>query len=106
MSSGFHHRGSTWIGDWFHNTHPYEYINNVFHTCNPSEYNQQTPQNIGPTAFEGNLLALVMVEQTILQAALASIEMFNGTKPRLKLGEKLSKCGTNFRSKCNTCSFF
>ena len=37
-----------------------------------------------PTTFGGTLLALVMVEQTILQAALALREMFNGTKSKFK----------------------
>ena len=32
------------------------------------------PQNARPTTLEGNSLASVMVEQTIIQAALTSIE--------------------------------
>ena len=76
----FHHRESTRTGNRFHNTHPRECSNNVFHACNPSENNQHTLQNVRPTAFKGNSLPLVIVEQTILEAALASIEMFNGTE--------------------------
>ena len=32
------------------------------------------------TVYEGNLLLSIMIEQTIMQAALTSIEMFQGTK--------------------------
>ena len=38
------------------------------------------PQDSRSTPVEGNLLALIMVEQTILQVALTSIETFDGTK--------------------------
>ena len=38
----------------------------------------------GPVASEASLLALVMVEQLIIQAAISSVEMFNGTKSKIE----------------------
>ena len=42
------------------------------------------PQNSRHTTFKDNSLALVMVEQTIIQAALTSMEMFKGTKSKFE----------------------
>ena len=36
------------------------------------------------TIYEGNLLLSVMIEQTIIQAALSSIETFDGTKSKFE----------------------
>ena len=54
---GFHHRGTTRSSNGFHNTY---------------------------TVFEGNSLSSIMKEQIIMQAALTSIEMFDGTKHKFK----------------------
>ena len=40
-------------------------------------------QDARSTTFEGNSLASVMVEQTMLQAALTSKQTFNGTKRKI-----------------------
>ena len=83
--------GSIRSGNLFHNTYPCEYSTNVSHTHNTRRNNQQMPQKARPITFEGNSLALVMIEQTIMQEALTSIETFDGTKSNLNLGKKLSK---------------
>ena len=36
------------------------------------------------TVYKSNLLSSIMIEQTIIQAALASIEMFDGTKSKFE----------------------
>ena len=46
-------------------------------------------QHSRATIFEGNLLLLVMVEQSMIHAALTSIEMFDGTKANFRLGESI-----------------
>ena len=103
----FHNRGSTRKGSWFHHTYLHEYSNNVFHAHINSENNWQPSQNAGPTSFEGNSLASVMLEQTILQTLITSIEMFDGTKSKFKAWIKsIKKFSTNFWSKCHTHSFF
>ena len=61
---------------------------------------------VGPQLLRTNSLASVMGEKTILQAALTNRNVPWYKKTNSKLGQKLSKCGTNFRSKCNTHSFF
>ena len=43
-----------------------------------------TINQLGPVASEAGLLALVMVEQAIIQAAIPSVETFHGTKHKLK----------------------
>ena len=83
-SDNFTTGGSTRQGNWFHNIYPCEYSNDVFHACNSMENKQQMPQDSGSTPVEGSSLASVMVKQTILQAALTSIEMFDGTKGKFK----------------------
>ena len=79
----FHYRGSTRLGNWFHHTYPHDYSYNVIHTWNTSENNQQMPQDAKPTTFKGNSLASVMVEQTILQTALTSIQIFSSRKKEI-----------------------
>ena len=48
------------------------------------ENNKQTAKNARETVFKGNLLSSSMIEQRIIQAALTSIEKFNGTKNKFK----------------------
>ena len=64
---------------------------NVFHAHIPSDNNWQMPKYAGPTMFEGSSLALIMVEQTILQLSLASIEMFYGTKKNFEAWMQATK---------------
>ena len=42
--------------------------------------NPETLPHFRGTIYEGNLISSVMIEQTIIQAALSSIEMFYGRK--------------------------
>ena len=75
---------STRSGNWFHKTYPCEYFNNIIHTHNTNGNNQQTAQNARETVSEGHYLSSVMIEQAIKQAALTSVEVFNGTKCKFK----------------------
>ena len=45
---------------------------------------QKTPPNARGTIYEGNLLSSIMMEQTIRQAAFASLETFKGTKGKFE----------------------
>ena len=74
-----HDRGSPRSSDWFYSTFQCEYSNNVFHTANITASNLETSPYARGTVYKGNLLSSIMIEQTIIQAALSSIEMFDGT---------------------------
>ena len=90
----------------FCHTYPHEYSNNVSHAHNNSENDQQSSQNAGPTTFIGNSLALVMVEQTILQAALTSVEMFDCTKRKFKAWMEAVKMPHKFQVKIQYTQIF
>ena len=78
----FNHRGSTRSSNLLHNTYPHENSDNVFSASNATTSNLETPQNARATLFESNSLASVMIKQTIIQAVLTSIKMFDGTKSK------------------------
>ena len=42
-------------------------------------------EQLGPAGKEASLLALIMVEQPIIQAEISSVENFDGTKNKFKL---------------------
>ena len=77
---GFHHRGSTRSNNWFYSTSLCEYYNSVFHSSNITARNQETSPHVRSTIYEGNLPSSVMIEETIIQTAISSIETFSGTK--------------------------
>ena len=67
----------------------HEYYNNGLHN---SIITTNHPEAISfgqarDTIYKDNLSLSVMIEQTIIQAALSSIETFDGTKINLKLGQ-------------------
>ena len=63
---------------------PHEYSNNVFHTSNTTASNPCPPPHAGNTIYQIYLLSSIMIEQTTIQAALASIECFDGTKGKFE----------------------
>ena len=85
---GFHHRGSPRSSNWFYGTSPHDYYNNVFHNSNITVSNQETLPHARSTIYEGNLLSSFMIEWTIKQAALSSIETFKGTKSKFEVWTK------------------
>ena len=70
--------------NWFYGNYPCEYSNNVFHISNITASNLKTSPHVRVTVYEGNLLSSIMIEQTIMQAALSSRETFNGTKSKFE----------------------
>ena len=50
-------------------------------------------------------MSTIMIERTIIQAALSSTEIFDGIKVNLSLDSIHRKCNTNSRSKHNIYSF-
>ena len=97
---GFHHRGLPRSSNWFHRTYPCEYSNNVFHASNTTASNLETPPHAREMVYKGNV-----IEQSIIQAALAYIEMYDGTKNWIEAWTKSIKCSINIRSKCNMHTF-
>ena len=81
---GSHHRGSPRSNNWFYGTSSHEYQNNVFHNSSIISSNQETSPHARSTIYEGNLLPSVMIEQTIIQEALLSMETFDGTQSKSK----------------------
>ena len=92
---GFHHRGSTRSGNSFHNTYPSEYSN----AYNTSGNNQQKAQNARTTVSESHYLSFIMIEQTIIQAALTSIEMFDGTKSKFEVWTEATEMWQKYQVK-------
>ena len=85
---GFYHRGPARLDGLLHGTSPCEYYNHGLHNTNITTYHLETipfGQARG-TIYEDSLFSSVMIEQTIIQAALSSVETFDGTKANLKLG--------------------
>ena len=64
--------------------HPHEYSSNIFHTSNNTTSNLETPPHARRMVYDSNLLSSVMIEQTIIQDALASIATFDGTKSKFE----------------------
>ena len=79
---GFHQRGSARSSNWFYSTSPHEYSNNVFHNSNITVSSPDTSPHARGKNYEGNLLSSIMTEQTIKQAALSSIQTFNGKESK------------------------
>ena len=80
----FHHRGSPRPSDWFYSTDLCEYSSNIFHTSNITASNLEISPHARGTLFEDNLLLSIMIEENTIQAALSSIEIFNGRKGKFK----------------------
>ena len=53
-------------------------------TSNIAASNPETSPHVRGTVYEGNLLSSVMFEQTIIQAAVSSIETYIQTKSKLE----------------------
>ena len=51
---------------------------------NTNKNNQQTAQNTRGAVYKGNLLSFILIEQTIIQAVLTSIEKLDGTKSKFE----------------------
>ena len=60
--------------------YPHEYSNDVFQTSNTTASNPETPPHARSTVYQGSFLSSIMIEQTIIQAALASIGTFDQTE--------------------------
>ena len=101
----FHHKRSPRSSNWFHSTYLNEYSNDVFQTSNTTSSNPETPPHARSMVYQGNLLSSIMIEQTIIQAALASIEMLDGPESKFEAWVKSIKCSTNIKSKCNMHTF-
>ena len=71
--------------NWFYSTYPHGYSNNVFHTSNITASNPETSPHARGTVYEGNLLSSIMTEQSIILAALQSIEIYNGTNSKFEV---------------------
>ena len=84
---GCHHRGSPQSNNWFYSTSSCEYSNIVFHTSNITANNPETPPYTRQIVYNDNLLLSIMIEQTIIKAALSSIDMFDGEKNKFEIGE-------------------
>ena len=67
---GFHHIGSPRWRNWFHSTYWHEYSYDIFYTCETTASNLENSATCQGTVYEGNLLSSIMMEQTIIQAAL------------------------------------
>ena len=61
----------------FYRTPPHEYYNNVFHNFNITTKNPDTSPHARGTIYEGNLLLSRMIEQSLIQAGLTSMETFD-----------------------------
>ena len=81
---GFHHRKSIRSSNRFYSTFSHEYYNNVFHNSNITASNLDTSTHARGTIYNGMLLSSIMIEQTIIQVALSSIETFDGTKSKFE----------------------
>ena len=83
--SGFYHRGPSRSSNLFYTSYPHEYSNNVFHTSNVTASNLETSPHARGTVYEGILLSSIMIEQTMIQAALSSIVTLDGTKSKFEV---------------------
>ena len=92
--------------NWFHSYYPHEYSNIVFHASNTTASNLETPPHSRGTVYKGTLLSPTMVEQTIIQAALASIEMFDGTKAKFEAWTKSIKNAVQIAGQNAICMAF
>ena len=73
---------------------------------NANENNQQAAQSARETVSKGNSLSSIMIEQIIIQTALISIEMFNGTKCKFEVWtQAIENAAQNIRAKLNMHSF-
>ena len=82
INEAFTIEGHTGLSNWFHST-----------SSNP-----ETPSHARETVYEGDLLFSVMLGQTMVQAALAFIEVFDGTKSKFGAWmELIKKCSTNIK---------
>ena len=62
--------------------YPCEHSHNVYNASNTAASNQETLPHARRTIYEDNLLSSVMTEQTIIQLALGSTEMFDGSNSK------------------------
>ena len=83
---GFYHRGSPRSDSLLYSTFPHEYYKHAIHNSNISINHPETIPfaEVRGTMYEGSLLSSVMIEQTIIQAALSSIETFDRTKSKFE----------------------
>ena len=90
---GFYHRGSLMSDSSIYGGFPHEYCNHALHNSNITINQWETIPltQARDTFYDGCLLSSVMVEQTIIQEALSSIETFDNTKANLKLGKSPQK---------------
>ena len=58
----------------------------MFHTSRTTASNLETPPHARSMVYQGNLLSPIVIEQTIIQAAFASIKCLMGEKVNLRLG--------------------
>ena len=83
---GFYHRESPRSGNSLYGTFPHKYYNHILHNSNIStNHLEKIPlsQTRG-IIYEGSLLSFVIMEQTIIWAALSSVETFDSTKSKFK----------------------
>ena len=81
---GFYHREPPRSNSSLYSTFPLEYYNHALHNSNITANHLETipSAQARSTIYEGSLLSSVMIEQTIIQAALSSTETSEGTKSK------------------------
>ena len=68
---------------------------------------QPTLEQVRYVINDASILTLVMADQTIIQAAISSIETFDGNKNKFEVCiVSCAKCSTNFWSRHSTNSIF
>ena len=82
---GFYHIGSPQSDSLLYSTFPHEYYNNALHNSNICTNHPETIPEARDTTSESSLLSSVMIEQTIIQAALSSIEILMAQKENVKV---------------------
>ena len=96
----FYHRGSFRSNTSLYSNFLHEYYNNALPNSNMATNHPLTILSAPAkgTIYKGNLISSVKIEQTILQVALSSIEIFNSTKSKFKAWTVHRKCSTNIWS--------
>ena len=102
----FHHKGSPKSSNLFYRTYLCKDTNNVIHNSNKTVSNLETSSHAKSSIYEGNLLSSVMIDQTIIQAALSSIEICDGTKSKFEAWTQSIENATQILGQSTTCIAF